>query len=102
LNNLAALHYRRGNTLLAEAFYWWALHLKEKILGPEHPDTAMTLNNLAVLFRSQGKSEQARPLFRRALAILENTLDPEHPSVLMCRANYEEFEQECQNQVSVR
>ena len=98
MNNLAALHYRQGNSLLAEAFYWWALHLKEKILGPGHPDTAMTLNNLAVLFRSQGRLEQAGPLFQRALAIFEDALDPDHPSVLMCRANYEELQQEMSNQ----
>ncbi|MBV8729445.1 MAG: tetratricopeptide repeat protein, partial [Acidobacteriia bacterium] len=91
---LAALNYRRGNLMLAEAFYWWALHLKEQILGPDHPETAMTLNNLAVLFRSQGKLNEAGPLFRRALTILENTLDPDHPSVLLCRTNYEELQQE--------
>jgi tetratricopeptide (TPR) repeat protein len=30
LNNLAALNFRRGNTLLAEAFYWWAVNLKRE------------------------------------------------------------------------
>jgi len=66
--------------------------LKEKILGPDHPDTAMTLNNLAVLFQSRGDLEQASSLFRRALDILETTLDPDHPKVAACRKNFEELQ----------
>jgi hypothetical protein len=30
------------------------LAIREKALGPDHPDTAMSLNNLASLLRDQG------------------------------------------------
>jgi hypothetical protein len=35
-------------------FYEWALAIREKALGAEHPDTGTSLNNLANLLASQG------------------------------------------------
>ena len=55
-----------------------ALAIREKALGPEHPDTATSLNNLADLLRDQGDFAGARPLHERALAIRETALGPEH------------------------
>jgi tetratricopeptide (TPR) repeat protein len=56
-----------------------ALGIREKMFGPEHPDTATSLNNLAVLLQSQGELAAARPLYERALAIREKSFSPEHP-----------------------
>jgi tetratricopeptide (TPR) repeat protein len=56
-----------------------ALAIREKVLGPGHPDTGMSLNALALLLRAQGNFAAAQPLFERALAIAEKTLGPEHP-----------------------
>jgi tetratricopeptide (TPR) repeat protein len=56
-----------------------ALAIREKSLGPEHPDTATSLNNLAALLRDQGDLAGTRPLLERALAIREKVLGPEHP-----------------------
>jgi tetratricopeptide (TPR) repeat protein len=42
-----------------------ALAIREKVLGEEHPDTAMSLNNLAGLLYEQGSYEEARPLLER-------------------------------------
>ncbi len=53
--------------------------IREKALGPEHPDTAGSLNNLAVLYRAMGDYAKAEPLYRRALAIREKALGKEHP-----------------------
>ena len=36
----------------------------ERVLGPDHPDTLVSLNNLAVLLQAQGKLEEAEPLYR--------------------------------------
>ena len=58
------------------------------MLGPEHPDLAVTLNNLAVLCKSQGDYQQAEAMYRRALAILEKAFDPHHPKVISCRKNF--------------
>ncbi|GFK92245.1 Photosystem I assembly protein Ycf3 [Fundidesulfovibrio magnetotacticus] len=56
-----------------------ALTLREKVLGPEHLDTATSLNNLAALFKSMGDYAHAKPLYERALAVLEKVQGPEHP-----------------------
>lgn len=64
------------------------LAIREKTLGPEHPDTALTLNNLAMLYSNQGKYEEAVPLYQRALAISEKALGPEHPNTIVIRKNY--------------
>jgi tetratricopeptide (TPR) repeat protein len=56
-----------------------ALAIHEKVLGPEHPDTAGCLHNLALHLSDQGDLAAARPLFERALAIYEKTFGAEHP-----------------------
>ena len=63
----------------AEPLYQRALAIRERVLGPDHPDTADSLNNLAVLYFHRGKYEQAEPLYQRALAIREQVLGPDHP-----------------------
>ncbi len=65
-----------------------ALAIREKALGPDHPDTAQSLNNLAILYKNQGQYEQAEPLYQRALAIREKTLGPDHPETVRVRENY--------------
>jgi tetratricopeptide (TPR) repeat protein len=69
----------RGTYLRARPLYERALAIQEKVLGPEHPDTTLSLNNLARLLHDQGDSVRARPLYERALAIREKVLGPEDP-----------------------
>ena len=72
----------------AEPLYERALALREKALGPEHPDVATSLNNLAELYEAQGQYARAEPLYQRALAIAEKALGPEHPNMATFRENY--------------
>ena len=58
-----------------------ALAIRERVLGPDHPDTAHSLNDLAVLHYRQGKYEQSEPLYLRSIAIGEKTLESEHPDL---------------------
>jgi tetratricopeptide (TPR) repeat protein len=55
-----------------------ALAIREKVLGPEHPETADSLNNLGFLLKEQGDLAAARPLYECALAVREEVLGPEH------------------------
>ena len=64
LNNLAALYYVQGKYQEAESLYQRALEIRERILGPEHPDTACSLNNLAALYDVQDKYQEAEPLYQ--------------------------------------
>ena len=88
LNNLAAVHFVRGDLLLAEALYWWALSNREQRFGPDHPDVALTVANLGVLMRSTGKLEAAESLFERAVRIFERPVTADHPHAVTCARNY--------------
>ena len=58
-----------------------ALAIRQKALGPEHPDVAQSLNNLARLHRAQGQYAKAEPLYHQSLAIMKKALGPEHTDV---------------------
>ncbi len=71
----------RGEYSAAETVLARAVAIREKALGPDHPDVAATLNNLGSVYKEQGRYEEAEPLHVRALAIREKSLGPDHPSV---------------------
>ena len=79
LNRAGGYFHGRAAYSAARPLFERALAIYEKVLGPEHPDTATSLNNLAVLLQAQGDLAGARPLYERALAIREKVLGPEHP-----------------------
>ena len=60
-----------GNFAEARSLFEEALAIDEKVLGPEHPETATKLLNLAALLQATGNCAEARPLLQRALAIDE-------------------------------
>ena len=62
----------------AEPLFQQALAIREKVLGPEHPDLATTLNNLGLLYIDQGRYTEAEPLLQRALTIGEKVLGSGH------------------------
>jgi CHAT domain-containing protein len=64
-----------------------ALALREKVLGPAHPDVATALYNLASLYQAQGDYGRAAPLYQRALAIFEKALGPENAVVARVLSN---------------
>ena len=67
LNNLAHPAQDQGDLAGARPLFERALAIREKVLGPEHPDTATSLNNLAypapgtrATLRGRGRSSSAR------------------------------------------
>uniref|UniRef100_UPI0035AEEE54 tetratricopeptide repeat protein n=1 Tax=Promineifilum sp. TaxID=2664178 RepID=UPI0035AEEE54 len=64
-----------------------ALEIRERVLGPDHPDTATSLNNLGYLLKAQGDLAGARPYYERALAVWERVLGPDHPSTALSLNN---------------
>jgi len=54
------------------------LEIREKALGPEHPDTAASLNDLAGLYRYLGDYCKSESLYNRALSVFEKALSPNH------------------------
>src|SRR4029453_1994937 len=53
-NNLGNIHYRRGDLSTARMHWNRVLSIREKLLGPEHPDVAAALNNLSILAEESG------------------------------------------------
>jgi CHAT domain-containing protein/tetratricopeptide (TPR) repeat protein len=58
-----------------------SLAIKEKVLGPWHPDVATSLTNLAIQRTLATDPTGAKPLLERALAIREKAFGPDHLSV---------------------
>jgi len=81
LNRLAMLYVPLGHYADAEPLLKRSLAIREKALGPDHPDVATALNNLAELYRNQRRYADAEPPYRRALAIFERARGPDHPDV---------------------
>jgi hypothetical protein len=48
--------------------------IREKALGPDHPDVTVSLNNLALRYDNQGRYADAEPLYERSPAIREKAL----------------------------
>jgi tetratricopeptide (TPR) repeat protein/tRNA A-37 threonylcarbamoyl transferase component Bud32 len=87
LNNLAAIHWGAGENEDAARLYQQALEMRERALGPDHPEVASALQNLGAARRALGKYEEAQALYQRALAIYEQTLGPKHPKLASLLSN---------------
>jgi tetratricopeptide (TPR) repeat protein len=87
LNKAGSYFHGRAAYAAARPLFERTLAIYEKVLGPEHPDTAMSLNDLASLFKAQGDLAGARPLFERALTIYEKVLGPQHPDTALSLNN---------------
>jgi tetratricopeptide (TPR) repeat protein len=75
LSNDALAKQQQGRTAEAVALYTRALKLREKQLGPHHPDVAAALNNLGVALRLDARPAEAGPVFQQALTIAEECGD---------------------------
>ena len=71
--------FEAGDYAGAEPLYLRSLEINEKVLGPTHPETAISLYNLAGLYDSTLAYAKAEPLSVRALEIREKVLGPTHP-----------------------
>lgn len=69
LNNLALLYKTQGQYAKAEPLYKRSLAIREKALGPDHPDVAASLWNMAILYRETGREKAAKDFEKRAVAI---------------------------------
>jgi CHAT domain-containing protein/tetratricopeptide (TPR) repeat protein len=76
----------RANALVARGRYREAQPLLEKqrdirrkVLGEEHPDTAMSYNNVGLNLQAQGQYAAAAEVYQKALDIQRKVLGEEHP-----------------------
>ena len=71
LHNLATFYDTQRKYAEAEPLLQRALAIRQRMLGPEHPMTAVSTHELAVLYDSQEKYLEAESLLKDALAIIE-------------------------------
>ena len=91
LVKLGREHYRSARYAMAEPLYEQVLDIRRRVLGDDHPDTAVILNNLALLYRDQGHFAQAEPLLEQALDIRRRVLGNDHVSTAGSLNNLAEF-----------
>ncbi|CAN0337603.1 unnamed protein product, partial [Ectocarpus sp. 12 AP-2014] len=70
--------FSQGNHAEAQPLCERSLAIRERMLGPEHPDVAQSLNNRALLLESQGEHNDALPLLERASSIRRKKLGENH------------------------
>ncbi|WP_158501887.1 tetratricopeptide repeat protein [Vitiosangium sp. GDMCC 1.1324] len=81
LTHLGQLLSDEGRSTEAMEYLQQALALREKLLGPEHPDVAEALSDLATVELAQERLADALQHARRAVEINEKLLGPHHPQV---------------------
>lgn len=91
INDLAVLLYVRGKYDEAEPLDREALALSVRLLGEDHPKTAMAAQNLAQVQQLRGQLDEAEALFRRALVAKRRALGNLHPSVTISLNNLGSF-----------
>jgi serine/threonine-protein kinase len=82
LSQLGHLLMTQGKYTEARESYLQALELREKVLGPEHPDVASSISNLASAAWWMGGYDEAVEKAERAVALQSKALGPEHPEVV--------------------
>ncbi|MCP4362163.1 MAG: tetratricopeptide repeat protein [Chloroflexi bacterium] len=81
----------------ARPYYERALTIREKALGPDHPDTARSLNNLGTLAYYEGNKHEAARLMQQALTILQKKLGDNHPDTQNSRQSLATIQSDLQS-----
>jgi CHAT domain-containing protein/tetratricopeptide (TPR) repeat protein len=88
LNNLALLHYFRGEYAEARQLLEESVAIAEDkgVYGPNHPEVARFKHNLAAVLRTQGDAVASERLQRDSLGVLIRAEGTSHPDVGDARA----------------
>ena len=76
-----------GNYPKALEFYTKALNINEKVLGKDHPDTAVSYNNIGSAYSNMGNYPKALEFHTKALNINEKFLGKDHPDTAVSYNN---------------
>jgi eukaryotic-like serine/threonine-protein kinase len=90
-NNRGAMRATQGRLRDAVEDMQQAIVAKERALGPEDPDVAISISNIAIYLDELGETSRAAEYTERALRIMETSLGPDHPKVAIPLANYAEL-----------
>jgi hypothetical protein len=76
-----------GDLGRAIPLYEQTLTDRNRVLGPDHPDTLTSQNNLAHGYVSAGDLGRAIPLYEQTLTDFQRILGPDHPQTQIVRDN---------------
>jgi tetratricopeptide (TPR) repeat protein len=71
-----------GEAGMAVEVFQKELDTRKAKLGPDHPDTLMSVNNLATALEASGQFAKAVTLYEETLARRKSKLGPDHPDTL--------------------
>jgi hypothetical protein len=86
-HSIAVVLYDDGKYHEAELILHRVIEVRQRILGPEHPETLGSRNNLAAALQFQGRNAEAEQENRAVIAIRERVFGAEHPDTLGSRNN---------------
>jgi tetratricopeptide (TPR) repeat protein len=79
--------HARGDYRPAKEVFHQVVDAHQRLLGPEHPDTLISMNNLASALWALGDAAGAADLSRQVLEARRRLLGPEHPNTLQSMNN---------------
>ncbi len=91
LGHVASYLGQSGSYAAARDLWRNIADARERVHGPEHPDTLAASNNLAAWTGKAGDPAGARDQFAALLPVIERVLGPEHPDTLAARNNLAYF-----------
>ena len=80
-NSRGAAYNDRKKYVQALAMHERALAIKQRFLGPEHWDVALSLGNVASELHALGRNDEALERNQQAIAILERAFGSRHPDL---------------------
>lgn len=86
-NTLALVLMELGRSAEAEPLLRDALEARQRLLGPDHPDTLTSQNNLATALEQLGQLSQTEAMHRQTLATRERELGADHRDTLISLNN---------------
>ena len=72
---------RQAQYAQAEVAYRAVVSDRQRVLGPDHPETLQSRSALACVLRAQGRYAEAEAEYRAVLALRERVLGPDHYDV---------------------
>ncbi len=79
--NVGLVYFRAGDHRAAIDYFYRALKLMEKTLGPDHLEVASVLNSLGTVVDKDGDYDKAAKYLVQAIQIWKKSLGPNHPEV---------------------
>jgi tetratricopeptide (TPR) repeat protein len=86
-HNLGGLAHARGHFAKGEPYARRSVEIRERLLGPDHADTASDVAALAALLDGQARYVEAERLYCRALAVFERYNDADRCDVAVIMNN---------------